>query len=123
MLYRCRWCQLAFCEDCLNFDRAELIGDTLPELKLLGFAEVNQAYYVKCHVCADLHDANPETQEFCDEKEFQFERQWEEAKEEQEAKRVKMEMETDVKDEVKDEFKEEVEEEIKTEDDWPSDYI
>ncbi|KAK0640439.1 Lymphoid-specific helicase [Lasiodiplodia hormozganensis] len=117
MLYRCRWCQLAFCEDCLNFDRAELIGDTLPELKLLGFAEVRQAYYVKCYVCTDIHDANPETKEFCEEQEFQFERQWEEVKEEQEAKRVKMEMEmeADIKDEVK--------EEIKTEDGWASDYI
>lgn len=78
MLYRCRFCPLAFCEDCLNFDRATLIGGSLPEYELLDYGEANQAFFVKCHVCADVHDAEPDMKEFCDEQAHEFQRAWQE---------------------------------------------
>ncbi|EKG20962.1 SNF2-related protein [Macrophomina phaseolina MS6] len=78
MLYRCRFCALAFCEDCLNFDRATLIGPSLPEFEILDYGEVNQAFFIKCHVCADIHDAEPEMKEYCDEQVEEFERALEE---------------------------------------------
>jgi SWI/SNF-related matrix-associated actin-dependent regulator of chromatin subfamily A member 5 len=43
MLYRCRWCEKAYCEDCNEWDVATLVGNTLPEHEMLGFGEVTQA--------------------------------------------------------------------------------
>ncbi|GME62408.1 iswi chromatin-remodeling complex atpase isw2 [Neofusicoccum parvum] len=85
MLFRCRFCSLAFCEDCLNFDRASLIGDSLPELQLLDFGEVSQAFFVKCHVCADIHDEEPDMKHFCEEQAREFDRAWQKFKAEKEA--------------------------------------
>lgn len=80
MLLRCRFCPSAFCEDCCDFDRTSLIGDSLPELQLLDFGEIRQAFFVKCHECTDLHDAEPEMKEFCEEQAQEFDRLWGEAK-------------------------------------------
>ena len=46
MLYRCRWCERGFCEDCLDWDTTELLGENLKEYEILGFPAVTQAYYV-----------------------------------------------------------------------------
>lgn len=43
IVYRCRWCEKGFCEDCNQWDIAKIIGPTLPEHEMLGFGEVNQA--------------------------------------------------------------------------------
>ncbi|KKY13165.1 putative iswi chromatin-remodeling complex atpase isw2 [Diplodia seriata] len=91
MLYRCRFCPLAFCEDCIDFDRTQLIGDVLPELELLGFGEVRQAYYVRCHACADTFNEEPEMKAFCEEQAAEYEGQWEDFKEMKRAKRTKIE--------------------------------
>lgn len=53
MLYRCRTCERAFCEDCLDFEKAVLLGDNLKEYELLGFPAVSQAFYVNCSTCAN----------------------------------------------------------------------
>lgn len=66
MLYRCRWCERGYCEDCLDWDKTELIGDELPEYELLGFHAVTQAYYIVCPSCKEQYDADPGTREFCD---------------------------------------------------------
>ena len=66
MLYRCRWCERAFCEDCLNFEKTDLLGETLKEYELLGFPAVAQAFYIKCHACADDHIVNPGDRKVCD---------------------------------------------------------
>ncbi|OJD40636.1 iswi chromatin-remodeling complex atpase isw2 [Diplodia corticola] len=89
MLYRCRFCPLAFCEDCLDFDRAQLIGDVVPEFELLGVGEVRQAYYVRCHVCADTFKEEPEMKDFYEGEARGYEQQWEEWKEMKRAKRTK----------------------------------
>ncbi|CAK4030448.1 Lymphoid-specific helicase [Lecanosticta acicola] len=51
MIYRCRWCERGYCEDCLAWETAELVDHTLPEFELLGFGEVAQAFYINCSNC------------------------------------------------------------------------
>ena len=65
MLYRCRWCERGYCEDCLDWDKTELLGENLPEYELLGFPAVTQAYYIKCPGCYDHHIETPEAGEYC----------------------------------------------------------
>ena len=67
LIYRCRWCERGYCEDCLDFDKADLLGDNLKEYEILGFPAVVQAFYIKCPSCKDLHAENPTEREFCDE--------------------------------------------------------
>ncbi|KAH8651625.1 SNF2 family N-terminal domain-containing protein [Tricladium varicosporioides] len=66
MLYRCRWCERAFCEDCLDFDKAKLIGETIPEYELLDYPAVNQAFYISCHICENHFAKNPKDKKHCD---------------------------------------------------------
>jgi len=51
MIFRCRWCENGYCEDCLDWDVAKLVGATLPELELLGFAALSQAWFIECPAC------------------------------------------------------------------------
>lgn len=56
MLYRCRWCPQAFCEDCLDFDKTTLVGDSLKEFDMLGFHAKPQAYYIVCPSCSAVEN-------------------------------------------------------------------
>ena len=60
MLYRCRWCERSYCEDCLDWEKTQLLGDNLKEYELLGFPPVVQAFYIQCHGCTEsrLQDEN-----------------------------------------------------------------
>ncbi|KAK5115624.1 hypothetical protein LTR85_009795 [Meristemomyces frigidus] len=58
MIFRCRWCENGYCEDCLDFDTAKLLGDTLPELEMLGFGAVSQAWYIDCPACVKHWETN-----------------------------------------------------------------
>ncbi|KFY68354.1 hypothetical protein V496_01151 [Pseudogymnoascus sp. VKM F-4515 (FW-2607)] len=60
MLYRCRWCERAFCEDCLDFEKTSLIGDNTKEYELLGYYEQPNAFYVQCHKCTEHFAESPE---------------------------------------------------------------
>ncbi|KAK3073571.1 hypothetical protein LTR53_004723 [Teratosphaeriaceae sp. CCFEE 6253] len=51
MIYRCRWCENGYCEDCLDWEHVNLIGDTLPEYAMLGYGAQAQAWYVECPAC------------------------------------------------------------------------
>jgi len=51
LIYRCRWCENGYCEDCLDWDVAKLIGATLPEYELLGFGAQENAWYIECQQC------------------------------------------------------------------------
>ncbi|ESZ90579.1 ISWI chromatin-remodeling complex ATPase ISW2 [Sclerotinia borealis F-4128] len=51
MLYKCRWCAKAQCEDCIDWKGFKPIGDTLVELEILGFAKTSSAFYIQCHDC------------------------------------------------------------------------
>jgi SWI/SNF-related matrix-associated actin-dependent regulator of chromatin subfamily A member 5 len=66
MLYRCRWCERASCEDCLDFDKTILIGDNLVEYDLLQFPAQTQAFYIQCPACTDHFVDNPKDKVICD---------------------------------------------------------
>ncbi|KAG9229328.1 ISWI chromatin-remodeling complex ATPase ISW2 [Amylocarpus encephaloides] len=66
MLYRCRWCEHAYCEDCIDFEDTILIGDNLIEYEVLDYPEVPQAFYVQCHACTDNFIENPNNKVVCD---------------------------------------------------------
>lgn len=51
LIYRCRWCENGFCEDCLDWSNAKLIGETLPEYEMLGHESKQNAWYIDCPVC------------------------------------------------------------------------
>lgn len=75
MLFRCRWCEVGYCEDCLDWDRTDLVGDSLPEYRTLGFGAVAQAYYIVCPGCkAQQHD-DPRSRRFCAQKTAEFDQQ------------------------------------------------
>ena len=59
MLFRCRWCERAFCEDCLDWDKTDILSENLKEYELLGFPPVDQAFYIKCPRCIEDHEASP----------------------------------------------------------------
>jgi len=65
MLYRCRWCERAYCEDCMDFDQTTLIGNTLQEYEVLGYPEVEQAFYIQCSSCTDNFKENPSNAKLC----------------------------------------------------------
>ena len=66
MIYRCRWCERGYCEDCLDFEKTDLLGNTLQEFELLGFPAVDQAFYIKCPSCKETHASYPNEKHLCD---------------------------------------------------------
>ncbi|KAF8884532.1 P-loop containing nucleoside triphosphate hydrolase protein [Infundibulicybe gibba] len=60
MLFRCRTCPQAFCEDCLPPGELDAIGDSLPELYLLGYGAKPNAYYIRCDDCCQHFSSNPD---------------------------------------------------------------
>lgn len=86
MIFRCRWCERGFCEDCLDWDKTELIGDHLKEYELLGFPSVNQAFYICCPSCKDHHDSDPAARLFCANQAQEIDKQYEIMPAEQNAK-------------------------------------
>ncbi|RPA84997.1 hypothetical protein BJ508DRAFT_205695 [Ascobolus immersus RN42] len=76
MIFRCRWCEHGYCEDCMDWDKTELVADSLPELELLGFGPIDQAYWIKCQDCVELHAVHPESRQLCE----TLQREFEEAK-------------------------------------------
>jgi SWI/SNF-related matrix-associated actin-dependent regulator of chromatin subfamily A member 5 len=65
MIYRCRWCERGYCEDCLDWEKTELLGDSLKEFELLGTFSVTQAFFIRCPSCIDHHATNPAERELC----------------------------------------------------------
>ena len=78
MIYRCRWCERGYCEDCLDWDKTELLGENLKEYRLLGFPPVKQAYYIGCPSCTQHHQENPEAREFCRQRAIEIEARYSE---------------------------------------------
>lgn len=67
MIFRCRWCERGFCEDCADWGKTQLLGENLKEYELLEYPSVIQAYYICCHTCSDDHTLNPASKAFYDE--------------------------------------------------------
>lgn len=68
LIFRCRWCENGYCEDCLNWEDTELLGESLLELDLLGFGPIEQAFWIKCEHCKALHQHDLGAKALCDEK-------------------------------------------------------
>ena len=91
MLFRCRWCEGSFCEDCLDWEKTELLGENLQEFELLGFPSIPQAYYIKCPRCTEGHQRNPEDHTFCHKVALEIEEQHRKWKEEKDLPTNKLE--------------------------------
>ena len=78
MIYRCRWCERGYCEDCLDWDKADLIGENLIEFELLDFPSVTQAYFIECPCCKDQHADDPISREFCEQYVAQYNSEYQE---------------------------------------------
>jgi SWI/SNF-related matrix-associated actin-dependent regulator of chromatin subfamily A member 5 len=72
MLYRCRWCERAYCDDDLDMENSTLIGDALPEYQLLGFGPVIQAFYIECSNCKAHYEENVGEQKFRQEMQAEY---------------------------------------------------
>lgn len=84
VIYRCRWCERGYCEDCLDWDKTDLLGENLKEYELLGFPAVNQAFYIKCPSCHDHHVENLEARDYCLRQAAEIDARYEDAVEKQE---------------------------------------
>ena len=73
MIFRCRWCERGYCEDCLDWDKTKLLDENLPEYEVLDFPAVVQAFYIECPSCHDHHEENAEAREFCANRAYEFE--------------------------------------------------
>ena len=78
LLYRCRWCERGYCEDCLDWDKTTLLGDVLKEYELLGFPAVNQAFYIQCPGCTEHHLGDSDAKAFCSNMATQIDAQYSE---------------------------------------------
>lgn len=83
MIYRCRWCERGYCEDCLDWDKTDLLGENLKEYELLRFPAVSQAFYIKCPSCHDHHVEDHEARDFCTRKAVKIDRKHQKFQEEQ----------------------------------------
>ena len=83
MIYRCRWCERGYCEDCLDWDKTDLLGETLKEYEMLGFPAVNQAFYIKCPNCHDHHMEDIKARDFCTREASKIDKQFEKFQQEQ----------------------------------------
>ncbi|PQE10169.1 ISWI chromatin-remodeling complex ATPase ISW2 protein [Rutstroemia sp. NJR-2017a WRK4] len=77
MLYRCRWCEKAECEDCLDWQMFKPVGDNLIEYELLGFKAMTQAFYVQCRGCSINFAENEDDKTVCDTLEKEWTEEWE----------------------------------------------
>ena len=59
LIFRCRNCFIGKCGDCLDFDKAVLIGETLPEYEVLGYQTKSNAWYIECEGCVEEKRINP----------------------------------------------------------------
>ncbi|KIK50982.1 hypothetical protein GYMLUDRAFT_208922 [Collybiopsis luxurians FD-317 M1] len=57
MLFRCRTCYRAFCEDCLP-EPFDPIGESIPEFTLLNYRETPSAYFINCAHCLEKAEAD-----------------------------------------------------------------
>ncbi|KAF2733683.1 ISWI chromatin-remodeling complex ATPase ISW2 [Polyplosphaeria fusca] len=62
LIYRCRWCDHGFCEDCLDFDTAAIVGENLPEFEMLGEPAPSSGFFIACPRCVDTASRDPEKQ-------------------------------------------------------------
>lgn len=59
LIFRCRWCEKGYCEDCMDWDTVNLVGETIPELEILGYYP-NNAWYIDCQACVERWEQDPD---------------------------------------------------------------
>lgn len=59
LIYRCRWCEKGYCEDCMDWDTVNLIGESIPELEILGY-HTNNGWYIDCQACVERWEQDPD---------------------------------------------------------------
>ncbi|TDL22661.1 hypothetical protein BD410DRAFT_898225 [Rickenella mellea] len=59
MLFRCRTCPHAYCDDCLPPGDTVTVGPSLPEFEVLGVGEMPQAYFIQCESCVETFGKYP----------------------------------------------------------------
>jgi SWI/SNF-related matrix-associated actin-dependent regulator of chromatin subfamily A member 5 len=75
LIYRCRWCPHGFCEDCLDWDKVQLIGKNLPEFELLGEEPPSGGFYIKCPDCIEACADSTEHMEWTKGRETEYKKQ------------------------------------------------
>ncbi|KAF2180072.1 ISWI chromatin-remodeling complex ATPase ISW2 [Zopfia rhizophila CBS 207.26] len=85
LMYRCRWCQYGYCEDCLEWGKEELIGDNLPEFEMKGEKPNTGAFYIKCPACKEYVENDEEGREWLMSLEASYKEQYEVYVKEEEA--------------------------------------
>ncbi|KAF2790447.1 ISWI chromatin-remodeling complex ATPase ISW2 [Melanomma pulvis-pyrius CBS 109.77] len=87
LIYRCRFCEHGYCEDCLQWGKEELVGDNLPEFEMLGEGPTAGGFYIKCPRCINSVEEDEEKKEWMEGLEQTYNDQheaWITAQEEQE---------------------------------------
>lgn len=79
MIYRCRWCEKGFCEDCLDWDSTRLVGETLKEYELLDYSARSQAWYIECPSCIQSYTHDDGFRQLIDESRAEVEALYEQA--------------------------------------------
>ena len=64
MIFRCRWCARGYCEDCLEWDKTVLVGETIPEYEMLGEGANKQAFFIRCPSCGEWCNEDPAAKEW-----------------------------------------------------------
>lgn len=52
LIFRCRWCEKGYCEDCMDWDTVKLVGESIPEMEMLNYYTSN-GWYVECQACIE----------------------------------------------------------------------
>ncbi|KAF7869902.1 hypothetical protein EAF04_004686 [Stromatinia cepivora] len=97
MLYRCRWCEKAQCEDCIDWRGFKPLGDTLTEFDILGFAKTPSAFYIHCQDCAEKFEKDKKFKDLCE----GFEKKWAEELEKMNAVDEELDVKTEMEVEEK----------------------
>ncbi|KAF2871358.1 SNF2 family N-terminal domain-containing protein [Massariosphaeria phaeospora] len=101
LIYRCRWCDDGFCEDCLEWGKEELVGDNLPEFEMLGEGPPAGGFYIKCPGCVEQNHEDSDRKEWMEGMELTYQEQHEVFLKEQEEQQRHIEQEQDAIRELK----------------------
>lgn len=77
LIFRCRWCENGFCEDCMDWDNINLVGETLPEFEMMGFGRINQAHYIDCFHCVEHWRRDAKAFKAMNKEKMRYEREYE----------------------------------------------
>jgi SWI/SNF-related matrix-associated actin-dependent regulator of chromatin subfamily A member 5 len=75
LIFRCRWCEKGYCEDCMDWDTVKLVGESIPEMEMLNYY-TNNGWYVECQTCVEHWQEDPEDHKFVQKQKRQIEKQY-----------------------------------------------